>query len=268
MPHHHCHPVSAITIENALNKYQTMKSSIKIAAALCAISFLNTTQRASAEAAATTQNAPAEAAGIGAWTTDYPAAVKVAQERKLPLFLQFTGSDWCGWCIKMEKECFTKPEFLEAMKTRCVLVVLDFPQKIQQPEELKAQNKKLADQFKKRDGMPAYYMVDSDAKTVQWSWGAHPKYGKDLKLLVSDIEDFVAGCTCVVDRVTKDLPAGKAEAYRKAAKAYAARQQTEVAWLEEKHPDAAAANAKFKTDVEELKKLKAAMDAVLAPTAK
>src|SRR6478752_6234951 len=52
-----------------------------------------------------------EAAGIGAWTTDYPAAVKVAQERKLPLFLQFTGSDWCGWCQKMEKECLSKPEF-------------------------------------------------------------------------------------------------------------------------------------------------------------
>jgi thioredoxin-related protein len=210
----------------------------------------------------------AEAAGIGAWTTDYPAAVKVAAERRLPLFLQFTGSDWCGWCQKMEKECFSKPEFLDAMKNRCVLVVADFPRKIEQTAELKAQNKDLSDRFKKGGGFPRYYMVDADAMTVHWSWGAHPKYGKDLELLVSDIDDFVAGCSGVVERVTKDLPADQAEAYRKAAKAYAEKRQAVAVWLDEKHPDAKAANEQFKGFGEELKTLKAAMDAVLpSPTA-
>lgn len=216
--------------------------------------------------AAETVAPAAEAAGIGAWTTDWPAAQKVAQERHLPLFIQFTGSDWCGWCQKMEKECLSKPEFLDAMKTRCVLVVADFPRHTTLPDALKTQNEQLAAQFKKSGGFPHYYMVDADAKTTHWSWGAHPKYGKDMKLLIRDIENFVAGCDCVVERVAKGLPADKADAYRKAAKPYAEKRKSVTVWLGDKHPDAKAAKEKFTADCEELIKLKAAMDEILGNT--
>jgi hypothetical protein len=209
----------------------------------------------------------ADAAGIGAWTTDYPAAVKVATERHLPMFIQFTGSDWCGWCQKMEKECLSKPEFLEAMKTQCVLVSVDFPHKTKLPDDLKEQNNKLSAQFKKRGGFPAYYIVDSDAKTVQWSFGAHPKYGADLKLLISDMKDFCAGCSCVVEKTAGKLPAERVEAYRKAAKAYADRQQTVAAWLEETHPDAKAAKDQFTKMLEELDRLKAEMETTAVASA-
>jgi hypothetical protein len=164
----------------------------------------------------------------------------------------------------MEKECFSLPEFLEAMKTRCVLVVADFPQKTEQAPALKEQNKKLADQFKKRGGMPAYYMIDADAKTVHWSWGAHPKYGKDLNLLVSDIDGFVAGCACVVERVAAKLPADEAAAYRKAAQAYADKQKEVAAWIEGPRPDPEAARKHFAGQVEELRKLREAMNALAA----
>jgi hypothetical protein len=210
---------------------------------------------------------PAAAPGIGSWTTDYPAALKLAAERKLPLFIEFTGSDWCGWCQKMEKECLSKPEFLEAMKTRCVLVTIDFPHNTKQSPELKQQNNQVADQFKKRGGFPAYYIVDSDAKTVQWRFGAHPKYGKDLNLLISDIAGFCAGCNCVVEQVSKDLPADKAEAYRKAAKAYSERQKVIAEWIDQEHADIAAANKEFEGYVQELTTLRAAMNTVIAPTA-
>jgi uncharacterized protein YbaA (DUF1428 family) len=202
----------------------------------------------------------AEAAGIGAWTTDYAAAVKVAAERRLPMFIQFTGSDWCGWCQKMERECLSKPEFLEAMRTQCVLVSADFPRNTTLPEALKEQNAKLATQFKRHGGFPAYYIVDNDAKTVRWSFGAHPKYGEDLKLLISDMKDFCAGCSGVVERTAAKLPADQVEAYRKAAKAYADRQQVIAAWLEETHPDAKAAKLKFEADLKELTALKAGID--------
>ncbi len=209
-----------------------------------------------------------EPAGIGAWTTDYPAAVKVAAERHLPLFIEFTGSDWCGWCQKMEKECLSKPEFLDAMRTQCVLVSVDFPHKTQLPEALKAQNSKLADQFKKHAGFPAYYIVDSDAKTVHWSFGAHPKYGADLKLLISDIQGFCAGCVCLVEQTAAKLPAAQADTYRKAAAAYAACQQKTSAWLEEEHPDAKAAKDQFESALKQLSTLKLEMDAAAAPTPK
>ena len=215
--------------------------------------------------ALTLRAAEPAAAGIGAWTTDYPAAVKVAAERRLPMFIQFTGSDWCGWCQKMEKECLSKPEFLEAMKTKCVLVSVDFPRKTQLPEALKEQNARLSAQFKKSRGFPAYYIVDNDAKTVRWNFGAPPKYGADLKLLISDMNDFCAGCSGVVERLAEKLPAQQAGAYLKAAKAYADRQQVVVTWLEEEHPDAKAAKLKFEGDLKELAALKAEMDKVIAP---
>ena len=237
-----------------------MKKQIQLAAILLAFTTISATRSAAEEAPA---EIPSEAAGIGEWTTDWPAAVKVAQERKLPIFLQFTGSDWCGWCIKMENECFSKPEFLDAMKSRCVLVVADFPHKTELPAELKAQNTDLASKYKKRGGFPSYYMLDADAQTVQWSFGAHPKYGKDMDLLISDIDDFVAGTACVVERVTKDLPEDTATAYRKAAASYSEKRQAVTAWLAEEHPDPKATKEKFTADVEELKKLKAAMDAAL-----
>lgn len=209
--------------------------------------------------APTTAESATTAAGIGAWTTDWPAAVKVAQDRKLPLFIEFTGSDWCGWCIKMEQECLSQPKFLEAMKTRCVLVSVDFPHKTKLPEELRVQNDKLAAQFKNGGGFPRYYMVDADATTIHWSWGAHPKYGKDLDLLVNDIDDFVAGCACVVERTVKDLPADKADAYRKAALAYATKRQAVALWLDEEHPDQKAAKDQLNAFEVELKSLKSAM---------
>lgn len=215
----------------------------------------NSPANAPSPAAGEKPGARMEAPGIGGWTTDYPAALKVAAERKLPLFIQFTGSDWCGWCQLMERECLSKPEFLSAMKTQCVLVSVDFPHKTKLPEALQEQNKQLAAQFKKRGGFPAYYLVDSDGKTVRWTFGAHPKYGKDLNLLISDIKGFCAACDGVVARTAAGLSPERADAYRAAAKAFASRQQTVVAWLDQEHPDAKAAKEEFNRHLADLKAL-------------
>jgi thioredoxin-related protein len=61
------------------------------------------------------------------WYADFDEAVKVAKAETKDLFVDFTGSDWCGWCIKLDKEVFSTPEFLEAAKKNFVLVALDFP---------------------------------------------------------------------------------------------------------------------------------------------
>ena len=60
-----------------------------------------------------------------------PNAPEAKTEKKLVL-LDFTGSDWCGWCIKLDKEVFSKPEFQDYAKKNLVLVELDFPQQKQQ----------------------------------------------------------------------------------------------------------------------------------------
>ena len=51
-----------------------------------------------------------EGAKLGHWTMDFDAATKLAAEKKVPLMLNFTGSDWCGWCKLMDKNVFAEAE--------------------------------------------------------------------------------------------------------------------------------------------------------------
>ena len=59
-----------------------------------------------------------EGAEAGVWTMDMDAAKKLAKKKKLPLVLNFTGSDWCGWCKLMEKNVFTKESWRKYAKKK------------------------------------------------------------------------------------------------------------------------------------------------------
>ena len=74
------------------------------------------------------------------WYTDVKEAVAVSNKESKPLFLFFTGSDWCGWCIRLQKEVFKTTEFEKWAKDKVVLVELDFPKRTDQPQEVKTQN--------------------------------------------------------------------------------------------------------------------------------
>jgi thioredoxin-related protein len=86
--------------------------------------------------------APALRAGLE-WTTDYKAALTRAEAEGKGVFLNFTGSDWCGWCFKLKAEVFDKPEFEAFAKANLVLVEVDFPRRKAQSDELKKQNQSL-----------------------------------------------------------------------------------------------------------------------------
>lgn len=81
------------------------------------------------------------------WHTDVSDAAKIALEQKKPLMLFFTGSDWCGWCIRLQKEVFHKPEFAKWATENVVLVELDFPRRTPQSEELVKQNQAMQQMF-------------------------------------------------------------------------------------------------------------------------
>ena len=103
----------------------------------------------------------------GVWTMDYDGALKLAEKEKLPLLLNFTGSDWCGWCKKLDAEVFSKKEFTEYAEKNLVLVELDFPAKKKQSAELKEANSKLKDKYKV-SGFPTILAIDGDGK-VCWT---------------------------------------------------------------------------------------------------
>ena len=81
------------------------------------------------------------------WLTDYQQAQQLAKANHKLLLLDFTGSDWCGWCIRLRREVFSKPEFQQYANKNLVLVEVDFPRQKQQTETVRLQNEKLARQY-------------------------------------------------------------------------------------------------------------------------
>ena len=94
------------------------------------------------------------------WLTDLDEGIKVAKAEKKAILVDFTGSDWCGWCIRLKKEVFDQKEFAAATKD-FVLVELDYPQKKKQPAEEKAKNKALAEKFA-IEGFPTIMLLDAE----------------------------------------------------------------------------------------------------------
>lgn len=99
------------------------------------------------------------------WKTDYKAALEEAAKEKKLVLLDFTGSDWCGWCIKLDKETFSKPEFKNFASKNLVLVEVDFPQNKSQSTDVKKQNEELKTKFGVQ-GYPSLVLLDSTGKEI------------------------------------------------------------------------------------------------------
>jgi protein disulfide-isomerase len=109
--------------------------------------------------------ASASAVGEG-WMTDFEAAQVKAKAENKPMLLDFTGSDWCGWCIKLDKEVFGEAAFKDYAAAELVLVELDFPRSKGQSAELKAQNEALAKQYGVR-GFPTILVLSPDGELIE-----------------------------------------------------------------------------------------------------
>ena len=96
------------------------------------------------------------------WLTDLDEGIKVAKAEKKAILVDFTGSDWCGWCIRLKKEVFDQKEFAVATND-FVLVELDYPQKKKQSAEVKAKNKVLAEKFG-IEGFPTILLLDANGE--------------------------------------------------------------------------------------------------------
>ena len=107
------------------------------------------------------------------WLVNFDKAVELSMKTNKPILANFTGSDWCGWCIKLKKEVFDTPSFKTWAKENVVLLELDFPRRTEQAEEIKKQNRELQQFFKVR-GYPTLHMFTvaiADGKTQVTSLG-------------------------------------------------------------------------------------------------
>ena len=77
------------------------------------------------------------------WLENLNDALEISQETGKPILMDFTGSDWCFWCKKLDAEVFSQKPFIEYANENLVLLKIDFPSNIEQSEELIKQNEKL-----------------------------------------------------------------------------------------------------------------------------
>ena len=99
------------------------------------------------------------------WLTDLPKAQAQAKSENKLVMIDFTGSDWCPWCIKLNKEIFSTPDFAAYADKNLVPVEIDFPRKKQQTPELKKANQQLEKQYKIK-GYPTVIVLNSQGKKV------------------------------------------------------------------------------------------------------
>lgn len=103
------------------------------------------------------------AAGEG-WMTDFEAAKQKAAAENKDLLVDFTGSDWCGWCIKLVDEVFKHDAFKQGAADNFVLVELDFPQdKSKLDEATQKQNEMLQKKYSIQ-GFPTILLLDDQGR--------------------------------------------------------------------------------------------------------
>jgi thioredoxin-related protein len=99
------------------------------------------------------------------WETDFKKAQEEAKTNNKLLLLDFTGSDWCGWCMKLNKEVFSKPEFKDYASKNLVLMEVDFPRWKSLDPGVRKQNEQLAQQYQ-IEGFPTIIVLNGAGKAV------------------------------------------------------------------------------------------------------
>ena len=151
-----------------------MTKYLLLVVAVAALSAVSCSKRAPAEDSSSPKDSPApkdapsakeSSAAKSGWLTSYQQAQQEAKTNHKLMLMDFTGSDWCGWCIILEKEVFSKPKFQEYASKNLVLLELDFPRSKEISKETLAQNEKLARQYQIQ-GFPTIVVLNSNGKQV------------------------------------------------------------------------------------------------------
>jgi protein disulfide-isomerase len=99
------------------------------------------------------------------WTEDYAGALAKAKKEHKLVLLDFTGSDWCIWCKRIDADVFSTKKFQDYAAKGLVLVTLDFPRTHPQKDDIKARNGKLGEKFEIQ-GFPTLVIMDPSEKVV------------------------------------------------------------------------------------------------------
>jgi thioredoxin-related protein len=102
-----------------------------------------------------------------AWQTDLNAAKEQAKKENKAVLIDFTGSEWCGFCKKLKAAVFDKADFQKFAEKNFVLVELDYPPFVKKkvPAAVQKDNEKLRQKFNV-EGYPTVVVLDSNGKEL------------------------------------------------------------------------------------------------------
>lgn len=99
------------------------------------------------------------------WETDFETALEKAKAENKVMLVNFTGSDWCGWCKRLQREVFMEDTFKTYAAQNLVLVELDFPKHKQLSESQQRKNRELANKYGIR-GFPTILLMDQEERLL------------------------------------------------------------------------------------------------------
>lgn len=110
------------------------------------------------------------------WETSYQKAASLAKEKNKLIFLNFSGSDWCGPCIRLHKEYFENKNFQQEAEADLILLNADFPRlkKNKLSKDQQAMNDALADKYNSNGAFPFSLLLTADGKVIK-SWEGIPE---------------------------------------------------------------------------------------------
>lgn len=126
------------------------------------------------------------------WMTNFDDASALAKKEKKPLLLFFTGSDWCGWCHKLENEALSTNDFYDAAGDKFIYVLVDFPLKSPLDAKTTAQNKELQKKYGVQ-GFPTVILLDDSLQKIGqtgYQAGGGKSYAEHLKRMVEGFKGY------------------------------------------------------------------------------
>ncbi len=141
------------------------------------------------------------------WMTNYQEALAKAKAEKKPLLLFFTGSDWCGWCHKLENEVLDTMDFSDAAAGKFVFVLVDFPMKSAIDSKIASQNKELQKKYDVK-GFPTIILLDDSENqigTTGYRPGGAKAYLDHLMKMVNSFSGYQKKLSSLESASSKEL---------------------------------------------------------------
>ena len=134
-------------------------------------------------------------ASLSYWQTNYNAALAKARSEEKPLLIYFTGSDWCLWCQKLDRELLNQEAFAGEIEELAVPILLDFPQRRKLPPREARHNREFKSRFKV-EAFPTIILYDPSMNKEIWRHSyfdtAPRPYLDTLKSLLNERNDEVS----------------------------------------------------------------------------